>query len=277
LCEVTSVQEHKQEKGCDRKNNILQICSYNFASMGFNKITNAQIKQVRFLQQKKYRQKYNQFIVEGLKSVDEFLKSSLPCVGVFGNEEVLQGFASEVEREKCFYVNNKQLEQLTGFKSAQQVIAIFEKPHLGAVDVEANVILALDEIRDPGNLGTIIRTADWFGYKEIVCSNSSVDCYNGKVIQASMGSLSRMKVHYLDLPKFIKEQNTHTLLVADMSGENYKEFKWGKNILLIGNEGRGASDEIRDLMSAKITIPRKGEAESLNAAISAAILLAQID
>lgn len=245
--------------------------------MGFNKITNAQIKHVRFLQQKKYRQKYNQFIVEGLKSVDEFLKSALQCVGVFGNEEVLQRFASEIESEKCFYVNNKQLEQLTGLKSAQQVIAIFEKPQLGTIDVEAKVILALDDIRDPGNLGTIIRTADWFGYKEIVCSNSSVDCYNGKVIQASMGSLCRMKVHYVDLPLFVKEQNTHTLVVADMSGTNYKEFEWNKHILVIGNEGSGASDEIRELMSAKITIPRKGEAESLNAAISAAILLAQID
>ena len=245
--------------------------------MVFNKISNTQIKHVRFLQQKKYRQKYNQFIVEGLKSVDEFLKSTLLCVGVFGNEEVLNRFVSEIESAKCFYANNKQLEQLTGLKSAQQVLAIFEKPHLGAIDGAANVILALDDIRDPGNLGTIIRTADWFGYKEIVCSNSSVDCYNGKVIQASMGSLSRMKVHYVDLPQFIKEQNTHTLVVADMSGENFKEFKWRNHILVIGNEGSGASDEIRDLMRAKITIPRKGEAESLDAAISAAILLAQID
>lgn len=232
---------------------------------------------MRFLQQKKYRQKYNQFIVEGIKSVDEFLKSSLECLGVFGNEDVLQQFASEIAPEKCFYVNSKQLEQLTGLKSAQQVIAIFEKPNLGKVNEALNVILALDDIRDPGNLGTIIRTADWFGYQELVCSNSSVDCYNGKVIQASMGSLSRVNVHYVDLVQFIQEHPSHKVVVADMSGKNYKEFEWNKHILVIGNEGSGVSDEIRNLMDDKVTIPRRGEAESLNAAISTAILLAQID
>ena len=244
--------------------------------MMFNKITNAQIKHVRFLQQKKYRQKYNQFIVEGIKSVDEFLKSTLNCVGVYGNELVLERFQSEIEREKCFYTNNKQLAQITGLKSAQEVLAIFEKPLLGEVDLEANVVLALDDIRDPGNLGTIIRTADWFGHKEIVCSSSSVDCYNSKVIQASMGSLSRMKVHYLDLKHFIEKNSTHSVVVADMSGTNYKEFTWDKNILVIGNEGSGVSDELRALMKAQVSIPRKGQAESLNAAISAAILLAEI-
>lgn len=242
----------------------------------FNKITNAQIKHVRLLQQKKFRQKYNQFIVEGSKSVDEFLRSSVSCLALFGNEDVLDRFSSELEPEKCFYTASRQLEQITGLKSAQEVLAIFEQPHLGQVDNSANIILALDDIRDPGNLGTIIRTADWFGYKEIVCSFSSVDCYNGKVIQASMGSLARVKVHYIDLVEFIKDQPTHTLLLADMTGTDYKSFDWTNNILVIGNEGSGVSDELRAIGGERISIPKKGEAESLNAAISAAILLSAI-
>lgn len=244
--------------------------------MMFDKISKAQIKHVRLLQQKKYRQKYNQFIVEGIKSVDEFVNSKLNCVAIYGNESYLNLKVQQVGKDKCFLSDAKQLAQISNLKTPQEVLAVIQIPIWERLDLSQKIILVLDDIRDPGNLGTIIRTAEWFGLNEIVCSNTSTDCYNPKVIQASMGSMSRMKVHYKDLKSFVSEAHEHRLVIADMVGEDYREYVWGKSLLVIGNEGQGVSDYIRKMEKDKITIPSKGNAESLNAAISTAVILSRV-
>lgn len=241
-----------------------------------DKISNAQIKHLRALQLKKFRQKYNQFIVEGIKSVDEFVQSPIKCLGLFGNEDILNNYQGVVDEELCYLTNNKQLSQISALKNPQSIVGLFEIPDNQTIDEQASLVLVLDDIRDPGNLGTMIRTADWFGLHQVVCSTSSVDCYNSKVIQASMGSLSRMKVHYINLGELPSILPEHTLILTDMEGENYKDLAVQKAILVIGNEGQGISEELRKLEHQRITIPRKGKAESLNAAVSAAILLAAL-
>ncbi|MCB9257280.1 MAG: RNA methyltransferase [Chitinophagales bacterium] len=241
-----------------------------------NKISNGQIKQIRLLQTKKYRQKYDQFIVEGVKSVQEFLRSDLECLGLFTSVEHFIEFQALCPPGIIYETKPKQMEQISALKSPQEVLAIFKIPKLKNLDVKADFILALEDIRDPGNLGTIIRSADWFGFSQIVCSNTCVDCFNPKVVQASMGSLARIKVFYLDLKTFIESNTEHQLVLTDMKGEDYRSFAWSKNIIVIGNEGKGISSELRSLQHAKISILKKGGAESLNAAISASIILANL-
>lgn len=241
-----------------------------------NKISNGQIKQIRLLQTKKYRQKYDQFIVEGVKSIQEFLRSELECLAVFTTSERLDEFQALCSPNILFETKAKQMEQISALKTPQEVLGIFKIPKLDKIDLGVDFILGLDDIRDPGNLGTIIRSADWFGLSQIVCSSSCVDCFNPKVVQASMGSLARVKVYYKDLKQFIEASKEHQLVLTDMKGEDYKEFPWSKNIVIIGNEGKGISSELRSIPHSKISIPRKGGAESLNAAISASIILANI-
>lgn len=242
----------------------------------FSKISKAQIKHIRLLHLKKYRQKYNQFIVEGIKSVNEFVNSNIKCIAVYAENEHLLSFKQQIGAGLCYETKAKELQQISAFKNSQEVLAVFEIPQNMTIDKNANFILALDDIRDPGNLGTIIRTAEWFGLKEIVCSLTSAECYNPKVIQASMGSVSRMKIHYVDLEQFLIENKTHQIVLADMVGKDYQEFEWNKNILVIGNEANGISAYLKAMPNEKITIPRRGAAESLNAAISTAIILASV-
>ena len=254
----------------------MPISSYNFVFMMFDKISSAQIKHLRALQLKKFRQKYNQFIVEGRKSIDEFLGSSIRCLGVFGSEEEILRLGPSLPKDLCFVVSKKQLEQISGLKTPQGILAMFEISAFKKIDKQADLVLALEDLRDPGNLGTIIRAADWFGLNQIICSPTSVDCFNSKVVQASMGSLSRVHVHYKPILELVDDLNTHTLVLTDMEGEDYKTAKLNKSILVIGNEGQGVSEGLKSLKHRILTIPRKGAAESLNAAVSASILLAEL-
>jgi TrmH family RNA methyltransferase len=242
----------------------------------FSTISKAQIKHIRFLHQKKFRQIYHQFIVEGTKSVLEFLQSEFNCIGLYANEENCTKFSAFVPNSIVFQTKDKELEQITAFKTHQGVLAVFEIKETSKIDTKANVILALDDIRDPGNLGTIIRLCDWFGLNQLICSPSSADAYNPKVVQASMGSLGRINVVYTDLNDFLNQNTDYNLLLADMNGLPIREVNFDKSIIVIGNEANGLSDYIKDLKHQKITIPRKGKAESLNAAISAGIILAQL-
>lgn len=242
----------------------------------FSPISKAQIKHIRFLHQKKFRQIYHQFVVEGAKSVLEFLQSDLKCIGIYANEENCAKFSAFVSNSMVFIAKEKELEQFSALKSHQGVLAVFEMKEPKSIDKNAQTILALDDIRDPGNLGTIIRLCDWFGLNQLICSQNCADAFNPKVVQASMGSLSRINVIYTDLNKFIEENNNFTLLLADMEGTPLKKVAFEKNIIVIGNEGRGISDELFKFKHQKITIPKKGNAESLNAAISAGIILAQL-
>lgn len=244
--------------------------------MMFLPVSKSQIKHIRSLHQKKFRQRYHEFIVEGAKSVLEFLQSDLKCTGIYANEENCTKFSKFVPNSMVYLSKDKDLEQLTAFKTHQGVLAVFEIPATKPISINEEFILALDDIRDPGNLGTIIRLCDWFGLNQLICSTTCADAYNPKVVQASMGSLSRINVVYTDLDKFIEANHDFNLMLADMDGTDIKSVSFNKNIIVIGNEANGISDYLKNRKHTKITIPRKGRAESLNAAISAGIILAQL-
>ncbi len=242
----------------------------------FKKISNTQSKHIKNLHRKKNRQNFNEFIVEGTKTVLEFLNSEFENVGIFADEQWLTDYINKIDGFELYSVNSKQLQQISTFKNPQPVLATFKIPK-STKKIDENFILFLEDIRDPGNLGTIIRSAEWFGLKQVFCSETCADVYNTKVIQASMGSAARVLVNYIATEDLLKNFPNHKAVLADMNGIELKKYAWAeKNMLIIGNEANGVSDSLRNTIGNKITIPRKGNAESLNASISAAIILSHI-
>ena len=229
------------------------------------------IKLITSLSQKKYRQKHKLFVVEGVKVVQEFLNSSYELDIVFSSDT---NFSST---NKFIKVTDQELKKISSLKNPNKVLAIFKIPNQ-INPITDGLILALDSINDPGNLGTIIRLCDWFGIEQLVCSNETVDCFNPKVVQASMGSLTRVAVSYLDLKKYLQNASV-PIFVADMDGlDVYKTKLPDSALLVLGNEANGISDEIKQLVTTKITIPRFGafqQTESLNVATASAILLSE--
>ena len=229
------------------------------------------IKLITSLSQKKYRQKHKLFVVVGVKVVQEFLNSSYELEIVFSSDT---DFSST---NKFIEVTDQELKKISSLKNPNKVLAIFKIPNQ-INPIMGGLILALDSINDPGNLGTIIRLCDWFGIEQLVCSNETVDCFNSKVVQASMGSLTRVAVSYLDLKKYLQNASV-PIFVADMDGLNvYKTKLPDSALLVLGNEANGISDEIKQLVTTKITIPRYGafqQTESLNVATASAILLSE--
>jgi RNA methyltransferase, TrmH family len=234
-------------------------------------ITKNQLKHIRLLRQKKYRQQYGEFIVEGEKNVGELLVSNYSITTIFATEDWEHSF-SEIE---ITIITNKQLSQISNLSAPNKVLAIAKIPEVSAFTFpKTGLTLCLDSINDPGNLGTIIRTADWFGVENIICSPDSVDSYNPKVVQTTKGSIFNVAIHYQDLKKLLSNTKT-PIYGADMKGEKVtKDFYFSNpSILLMGSESHGISDEIEKLLTQKITIQRKGKAESLNVAIATSILL----
>ena len=229
------------------------------------------IKLITSLSQKKYRQKHKLFVVEGVKVVQEFLNSSYELDIVFSSDT---DFSST---DKFIEVTDQELKKISSLKNPNKVLAIFKIPNQ-INPIMGGLILALDSINDPGNLGTIIRLCDWFGIEQLVCSNETVDCFNSKVVQASMGSLTRVVISYLDLKKYLQNASV-PIFIADMDGLNvYKTKLPDSALLVLGNEANGISDEIKQLVTTKITIPRYGafqQTESLNVATASAILLSE--
>ena len=229
------------------------------------------IKLITSLSQKKYRQKHKLFVVEGVKVVQEFLNSSYELEIVFSTDT---DFSST---NKFIEVTDQELKKITSLKNPNKVLAIFKIPNQ-INPIMGGLILALDSINDPGNLGTIIRLCDWFGIEQLVCSNETVDCFNSKVVQASMGSLTRVAISYLDLKKYLQNASV-PIFIADMDGLNvYKTKLPDSAVLVLGNEANGISDDIKQLVTTKVTIPRYGafqQTESLNVATASAILLSE--
>ena len=229
------------------------------------------IKLITSLSQKKYRQKHQLFIVEGVKVVQEFLSSSYELEILFSTENDFS-FTN-----KFIKVSDQELKKISGLKNPNKVLAIFKIPNQINPKTD-DLVLALDNINDPGNLGTIIRLCDWFGIEQLVCSNETVDCFNPKVVQASMGSLTRVGISYLDLKKYLQNASV-PIFIADMDGLNvYKTKLPDSAVLVLGNEANGISDDIKQLVTTKITIPRYGafqQTESLNVATASAILLSE--
>jgi len=233
-----------------------------------------QVKLIQKLHQKKYRNELNLFIVEGKKSINEFLQAGYTPQLLIATE----AFTASVPQHLITPVSKDELRKVSALQNPDEGLAVFEQPkHKGIL--QEGVIVALDNVQDPGNLGTIIRLCDWFGVETLLCNTQTVDCYNPKVVQASMGSLTRVAVHYLDLAAFL----TTTALpvyTMDLEGENLYTATFPKDcILILGNEANGISAEVRALSNEVITIPRFSKhqrTESLNVAMAGAIILSEV-
>lgn len=214
------------------------------------------------------------FVVEGEKSVLEGLSAFASQVELVA---CLDAFYPQIPSQfhsKTFSVTTKELEHISELKTPNKCITVFKRPVRELLSNSFTIVL--DGIQDPGNMGTILRLADWFGVKQVVCSKDTVDCYNSKVIQSSMGAIYRIPVHYTDLASYLKSTSQQKY-GAMLNGVNYKETNYPKDaILIMGNEGKGVRPEIEALINFPVTIPRFGEAESLNVATATAILLAEI-
>lgn len=236
-------------------------------------ISKNQLKIITSLSQKKYRQKHKLFIAEGIKVVNELLKSSFKIDTLFATDD----FQTDISSDKIVRVSDKDLQKISNLKTPNKVLGLFMIPDEKPLQ-KNGLTIALDAINDPGNLGTIIRLCDWFGVSQLLCSKETVDCYNQKVVQASMGSLTRISIKYIDLETYLKETKLPTF-IADMNGENvYKSTLPKEAVLIMGNEANGVSDELKALIKNKISIPRFGETqetESLNVATATAILLSE--
>ncbi|QHI38499.1 23S rRNA (guanosine-2'-O-)-methyltransferase RlmB [Kordia antarctica] len=233
-------------------------------------VSKRQIKIITSLHQKKYRKSIGLFVAEGKKVIDEFLNSHFELDSLFTTDENL--FAVH---PKVTVISEAELKKISFLKTPNKALALFKISDDKIASAEG-FIVALDDVRDPGNLGTIIRLCDWFGVKQLVCSEATVDCYNPKVIQATMGSLTRVNVVYTDLGKYLAEAKL-PVFGAFMDGDNVYKTKLPKDgILVMGNEANGVSEEVSKLITQKISIPRFGEiqaTESLNVATATGILL----
>jgi len=237
-------------------------------------MTKAEIKHIKQLQQKKYRQASGEFLVEGLKSIIDFLQAGFVPKKIYSTTAFDNDYKQSIEIE---IIDNKSLKSISLLKNPKDALAIFEIKMHHKIPSKGH-ILALDNLQDPGNLGTIIRTADWFGIQNIVCSVDTVDCYNPKVVQATMGSLANVSVIYTDLANYLTE-NTLPIYGAFLSGKSiYKTQIPSDAIIVIGNEGNGISDRIGKLIKERISIPKRKNtrAESLNAAIATAIIISNL-
>nr|WP_245562246.1 RNA methyltransferase [Niabella aurantiaca] len=229
--------------------------------------------------QKKFRDTENCYLAEGPKIVDEALKTPVTVVKKIW---ALAGWVQEMQplhpRTPMIAVAAFELEKISQLKTPSGVVALIEKGKAPDADWydPSKLMLALDGIQDPGNLGTIIRIADWFGIPGIVCSNDCADIYNSKVVQATMGSLFRIPVSYADLPAWLALRNNTRVYGAMLDGTPLTRVQAAGGILVIGNESKGIRPEVAVRLTDKITIERIGAAESLNAAVATGILLSHL-
>ncbi|EJF35239.1 RNA methyltransferase, TrmH family [Capnocytophaga sp. oral taxon 335 str. F0486] len=233
-----------------------------------------QVKLIQKLQQKKYRNELNLFIVEGKKSIVEFLQAGYRLELLIATEV----FATALNGQPITLVSKEELRKVSSLKNPDEGLAIFHQRQHKSI-LQEGVILALDNVQDPGNLGTLIRLCDWFGIKTLICNSQTVDCYNPKVVQATMGSLTRVAVHYVDLAGFLATCAL-PLYAMDLDGENLYTTEFPEDcVLILGNEANGISPEVRALADSIITIPRFGklqQTESLNVAMAGAIVMSQV-
>jgi TrmH family RNA methyltransferase len=244
-------------------------------------LVKSQVKYIQSLGHKKFRDADGVFVAEGPKIVQELLQSdNLSLIECFATEKWLSSNEGRLKgREKLFIkTSEKELERISFHNTPNQVLAVFTKPVFNKIQKPGGISLLLDTIQDPGNLGTILRTADWFGVNRIVCSPDTVDVFNPKVVQSAMGSLSRVEVIYRDLEKYIMENADIPVYAGSLEGEDLQEKLELSNVLLLmGNESKGISPVLESLAAKRIRIPGKGTAESLNVAVATGILLSWIE
>lgn len=230
-----------------------------------------QIKSITRLKQKKYRLQDGFFVVEGVKTIQELLQSKLVLRALYTTESF------NIDAKDEIIISETDLKRISFLTTPNKALAVFKTPEPRPI-ITDGLIVALDAVRDPGNLGTIIRLCDWFGITDLVCSKETVDCFNPKVIQATMGSITRVNINYVNLVEFLNNTNL-PVFGAFMEGENvYKKQLPNSGILVMGNEANGVSKEIEAIITEKISIPRFGDlqsTESLNVATATAILLSE--
>jgi TrmH family RNA methyltransferase len=236
-------------------------------------VSKNQIKRITSLLQKKYRKQEQLFFVEGVKGVQELLDSNFELVELFTTNSEL----FSVDKSKVCVITESELQKISALTTPNTCLALFKIPAAVSFE-EKGLLVALDDVRDPGNLGTIIRLCDWFGIKTLFCSEESVDVYNPKVVQATMGSISRVNVVYGNLEQLLTTTK-FPVFGTFMDGKNiYKETLPNEGIIVMGNEANGISKPIENLISERIAIPRFGDlqaTESLNVATATAIILSE--
>ena len=232
------------------------------------------MKLVKSLQQKKYRDEHGLFLVEGVKLVNEAIHSQAKLeMIVYACEEDVLPFDIPLN---SWRVSPKDLARMSAVKNPNRILAVCHKGWPRR-EVSGGWVVALDQISDPGNLGTIIRICDWMGVDQIICAMDSVDVFNPKVVQASMGSIFRVNVSYEHLEDYLEKYDSETILEANMNGESVHKFEFPeKGVLVMGSESHGLRPEISAKCTGKISIPQFGGGESLNVAVSTGILLSHI-
>ncbi|BED89662.1 RNA methyltransferase [Pseudoalteromonas sp. MM1] len=235
-------------------------------------ISKNQLKLIRQLGQKKYRKQYNQYLVQGEKNVLELLNSPLKAVDIFATQAFINAHQSQYPHTQLIEAQEEQLTKASTLVSNNAAIAIVNMPN-AELPKSDGLILALDGVSDPGNLGTIIRVADWYGIKHIVTSTDSADAYNPKTISATMGSFVRVSVSQVELPEYLQTLNL-PIYGAFLDGQSVHKTQFnGEGVLLMGSESHGIREQCTKLVSDKITIPAFGGAESLNVAMATGIIL----
>jgi TrmH family RNA methyltransferase len=240
-------------------------------------ITKAQAKYIQSLSDKKFRTEMRCFVAEGPKIINEFLEEkSVEPIAVYATEE-WGGSPANADLTPVL-ITKRELENISFLSTPNQVLGVFKLPVPDpSYDFWGKLTLVLDGIQDPGNLGTIIRIADWFGIKAIVASKDSADAYNPKVVQSTMGSLARVQIFSEDLVAFLHNHRPIPILAAALDGISLAKIgRVKEGFLVIGNESKGISTEILELATQKLTIPKIGKAESLNAGVAAGILVSAI-
>ncbi len=247
-------------------------------------ISQSQIKWIRSLAVKKFRQQEKLFLAEGEKIVNEMLDSDLEITHVYALKPWVDKKTVAYSKTQFHSISQKELERISTLSTPNNVVAICKIPDYKPdfTKITAHYSLYLDNIQDPGNMGTIIRTADWFGINHVICSPDSVDCYNPKVVQASMGSLCRIRVNYISFESFFSEiPQGFPFIGASLDGSDLNTFNFPpKGTIVIGNESRGISEKVMKNLTNKVYIPRGSKnskfPESLNASVAAGILMAKI-
>lgn len=243
------------------------------------------IKNIKKLKEKKYRDLNNEYIIEGIKIIQEAIQENakikriIICDDCEKNSNISQEMMYEIAKYECIYVTNKIFTSLTDVKNPQGIMAIVEKNSSKEEEIDYNqdVIVALDDIQDPGNLGTILRTVDSIGINQILVSKGTADSYNPKVVRSTMGAIFRVKIiECEDLEKTLKEIKKHKfeILVTSLQTENsIYDIKYNKKVIVIGNEANGVEEKIQNMADVKVKIPMLGKTESLNASVATGIML----
>ncbi len=239
------------------------------------KLTKTQSKFINSLKQKKYRDANRCFVVEGTKMFEEAVKAgvNVEICAFIGDSS---GFSFRLP-QRSFQTSERELQQMSSFKTANRILAVCSQLNDSKPIDWSKPVVALDGVSDPGNLGTIFRMCDWFGIDQLICGSGTVDQYNPKVVQATMGSVFRVKTQYGDLAELLSQRpENHPVLYADMGGESIYDLEFPSVFTLVmGSESHGVSQEIRALDAKSIAIPQFGSGESLNVAVSASIITSE--